>query len=50
MACPPATAWELHKAWPQAEFHILENAGHAYSEPAIIDRLIRSTDKFAGKQ
>lgn len=49
MACPPATAWELHKAWPQAEFHLIENAGHAYSEPGILDRLIRATDKFGGK-
>ena len=49
MACPPVTAWELHKAWPQAEFHLIENAGHAYSEPGILDRLIRATDKFGGK-
>ena len=49
MACPPATAWELHKAWPEAEFHMIENAGHAYSEPGIMDRLIRATDGFAGK-
>lgn len=49
MACPPVTAWELHKAWPQAEFHLIENAGHAYSEPGILDRLIRAMDKFGGK-
>jgi proline iminopeptidase len=49
MACPPVTAWELHKAWPQAEFHMIENAGHAYSEPGILDRLIRATDKFGRK-
>mgnify|MGYP000909746487 CR=1 FL=1 len=48
-ACPPATAWALHRAWPEAEFHIIENAGHAYSEPGILDRLIYATDKFAGK-
>ena len=30
MACPPATAWELHKAWPQARFELIEGAGHAY--------------------
>ncbi|RUM96409.1 prolyl aminopeptidase [Pseudaminobacter arsenicus] len=47
-ACPPATAWALHKAWPEAEFHIIENAGHAYSEPGILDRLMRATDQFAG--
>jgi proline iminopeptidase len=48
MATPPATAWALHRAWPEAEFHIIEGAGHAFSEPAILDRLIRATDGFAG--
>jgi proline iminopeptidase len=49
-ACPPATAWALHKAWPEAEFHVIENAGHAYSEPGILDRLMRATDQFVGKK
>ncbi len=49
MPCPATYAWRLHKAWPDADFHLIEGAGHAYSEPGILDRLIRSTDKFAGK-
>jgi proline iminopeptidase len=49
MPCPLHYAWALHKAWPQAEFHIVEGAGHAYSEPGILDRLIRATDQFAGR-
>lgn len=49
MPCPLRTAWELHKAWPSAELHIIEGAGHAYSEPGILDQLIRATDRFAGK-
>lgn len=49
MPCPAKYAWQLHKAWPQAEFHLIEGAGHAYSEPGILDRLIRATDKCAGK-
>ena len=49
MPCPAKYAWQLHKAWPDAEFHLIEGAGHAYSEPGILDRLIRSTDKFAGR-
>ncbi|OHV72276.1 prolyl aminopeptidase [Ensifer sp. LCM 4579] len=49
MPCPAKYAWQLHKAWPAAEFHLIEGAGHAYSEPGILDRLIRATDKFAGK-
>ncbi|MFN3549968.1 MAG: prolyl aminopeptidase [Mesorhizobium sp.] len=49
MPCPLRYAWQLHKAWPKAEFHIVEGAGHAFSEPGILDRLIAATDQFAGK-
>ncbi|MDE2515092.1 MAG: prolyl aminopeptidase [Rhodospirillales bacterium] len=49
MPCPARYAWALHKAWPEAEFHLIEGAGHAYSEPGILDRLIRATDRFAGR-
>ncbi|EKF20364.1 prolyl aminopeptidase [Nitratireductor pacificus] len=49
MPCPLHFAWQLHKAWPEAEFHIVEGSGHAYSEPGIMDRLIRATDQFAGR-
>lgn len=47
MPCPLRSAWELHKAWPDAAFHIVEGAGHAGFEPGIRDRLIRATDRFA---
>ncbi|HEV2503348.1 MAG TPA: prolyl aminopeptidase [Mesorhizobium sp.] len=49
MPCPAKYAWQLHKAWPRADFHLIEGAGHAYSEPGILDSLIRATDKYAGK-
>jgi proline iminopeptidase len=49
MPCPAKYAWALHKAWPRADFHLIEGAGHAYSEPGILDRLIRATDRYAGK-
>ncbi|GMB81655.1 prolyl aminopeptidase [Shinella zoogloeoides] len=49
MPCPAKNAWALHKAWPESEFYLVEGAGHAYSEPGILDRLIYATDKFAGK-
>jgi proline iminopeptidase len=49
MPCPARIAWELHKAWPRADFHLIEGAGHAFSEPGILDQLIRATDRFAGK-
>ena len=49
MPCPARIAWQLHKAWPRADFHLIEGAGHAFSEPGILDQLIRATDRFAGK-
>jgi proline iminopeptidase len=47
MPCPARYAYQLHKAWPQAALHLIEGAGHAYSEPGILDQLIRATDRFA---
>ncbi|KAA3519553.1 prolyl aminopeptidase [Agrobacterium vitis] len=49
MPCPLRYAWELSKLWPDADLHIVEAAGHAMSEPGILDQLIRATDRFAGK-
>lgn len=49
MPCPAKYAWLLHKAWPKADFHLIEGAGHAYFEPGILDSLIRATDRYAGK-
>ena len=49
MPCPARYAWALHKAWPRADFRLIEGAGHAYSEPGILDALIAATDKYAGK-
>ena len=43
---PPRTAWDLHKAWPQAAFVMVPDAGHAASEPGIADALVRATDQF----
>ena len=46
--CTPAhTAWALHKAWPQAAFHLVGDAGHAFNEPGILSHLLEATDRFA---
>jgi proline iminopeptidase len=47
VACPPKTAWDLHRAWPEAAFHMVEGAGHAQSQPGILHHLIEATDRFA---
>jgi len=43
---PMMTAWDLHKALPEADFHIVPDAGHAFDEPGIADRLIRTTNRY----
>lgn len=49
MPCPAHYAWALHQALPQMDFHLVEGAGHAYSEPGILSRLIEATDRYAAK-
>jgi proline iminopeptidase len=44
--CPLETAWALHKAWPEAKFQIIPDAGHAAGETGITDALVRATDEF----
>ena len=46
---PMITAWELHKAWPEADFNLVLDAGHAASEPGIIDALVRATNTYAAR-
>ena len=50
MCTPPATAWDLHKAWPEAELAIIPDGGHLFTEPGVLDRLIRATDAFAERR
>ena len=44
--CPVMNAWDLHRAWPEAELNIIPDAGHAATERGIIDALVRATDGF----
>ncbi|MEM9705939.1 MAG: prolyl aminopeptidase [Pseudomonadota bacterium] len=44
---PMKTAWELHQAMPDARFTVIDDAGHAASEPGVVDALIKATKRFA---
>lgn len=46
VVCPIMSAWELHRAWPEARLNIIPDAGHSISEPGIIDALVNATDQF----
>lgn len=46
VVCPMTTAWDLHRRWPEADFQVSPDAGHAAIEPANLDRLVTATDRF----
>ena len=47
VVCPVANAWDLHKAWPNAELVISPASGHSAFEAENVDALVRATDRFA---
>ena len=47
VVCPMMSAWDLHRAWPEAEFRVVPDAGHSAMEPGILHQLVSATDRFA---
>ncbi|MBK7828180.1 prolyl aminopeptidase [Nannocystis sp.] len=47
VVCPMASAWQLHRAWPEAELVVVPDAGHSAFEPGILEALVAATDRFA---
>ena len=46
VVCPMETAWELATRWPEADFRLVDNAGHSAYEPGITHELLTATDSF----
>jgi proline iminopeptidase len=46
VVCPPVSADDLHRAWPEAEYTIVPDAGHSAFEPGIRSRLIAATESL----
>jgi len=46
LMAPIANAWELQRSWPGAELVVVDDEGHAGSQPGIQEELIRATDRF----
>jgi proline iminopeptidase len=44
MVCPLENAWALQQCWPNAQFNIVRDAGHAAREPSIVDALVKATN------
>ena len=47
VVCPMKSAWDLHRAWPEADLRIVSDAGHSAFEPGIASELVAATDRYA---
>ncbi|KAI9910222.1 hypothetical protein PsorP6_010515 [Peronosclerospora sorghi] len=46
VVCTMNTAWDFHKVFPEADFRVVQTAGHSAVEPGIANELIDSTNRF----
>lgn len=46
--CPIVTADELARAWPEAFYEVIPDAGHSAFEPGIAAALVEATEAFKG--
>ncbi len=46
MVCPIMTADRLHRAWPEADYLVVPDAGHSALEPGIRRALVGALDRF----
>jgi proline iminopeptidase len=47
VVCPMKSAWDLHRAWPEADLRIVGDAGHSAFERGILSELVAATDRYA---
>jgi proline iminopeptidase len=47
IVCPVGQAWALHAVWPNSQLNIIEDAGHAATEPGIRRALVAATETMA---
>jgi proline iminopeptidase len=47
VVCPMKSAWDLHRAWPEADLRIVPDAGHSAFERGNLHQLVLATDRFA---
>ncbi|KAG0578486.1 hypothetical protein KC19_4G026500 [Ceratodon purpureus] len=44
VVCPMMSAWDLHRAWPEADFQLVPDAGHSANEPGIAAELVTACE------
>ena len=46
IVCPPITAEALSRAWPEARYIVVADAGHSALEPGIRAALVNATENY----
>ena len=49
VVCPATSAWDLHRAWPEADLRIVPDAGHSAFEPGNAHELVLATDRYRSR-
>jgi proline iminopeptidase len=49
VVCPMTSAWDLHRAFPEADLQLVPDAGHSALEPGIRAALVEATDRFKNR-
>ncbi len=49
IVCPPVTAETLARAWPEAEYVVVPDAGHSIREPGITRELVAAVERMRGR-
>lgn len=44
---PLGSAWAVHRAWPDSELIVVNDAGHDASASGITEQIVRATDRFS---
>lgn len=47
LVCPMESAWDLHRAWPEADLVITPDCGHSAFDAPNTRALVAATDRFA---
>ena len=47
VVCPMRSAWDLHRAWPEATLRIVPDSGHSAFEAGTVHELVQATDRYA---
>jgi proline iminopeptidase len=50
VVCPMRSAWDLHRAWPEAQLRIVPDAGHSAFETGNTRELVAATDRFGSSR